>query len=191
MIVMGGSLGGMQAVQTVLSALPRRFSVPLVIALHRPVDETDLLTPLLQRYCDLHVTEIVDKQPIEPGRVFIVPADYHGLVEPGYLSLSVDERVNYARPSIDVLFESAAFIYAQDAIGVVLTGAGSDGARGAAAIEKNGGTVVIEDPTTAQRADLPAAALAATARSLVLPLGRIAAELCELAERRRIVNANR
>jgi two-component system chemotaxis response regulator CheB len=104
MIVMGGSLGGMQSVQYLLAALPSDFALPIVIALHRPADDEDMLTPLLQRGCVLRVSEVVDKDPIEAGRIYVAPADYHVLIEPGCLSLSVDERVNHARPSIDVLY---------------------------------------------------------------------------------------
>jgi two-component system, chemotaxis family, protein-glutamate methylesterase/glutaminase len=180
MIVMGGSLGGMQSVQAILGALPVDFVVPIVIALHRPPDDEDMLTPLLQRGCALRVSEVLDKEPIEAGRVYIAPADYHVLIEPGCLSLSIDERVHHARPSIDVLFESAALVYGGRSIGVVLSGAGVDGAHGAAAIARSGGPVLIENPSTAFRPDLPAAALAATAASTSLPLPQIAAALREL-----------
>jgi two-component system, chemotaxis family, protein-glutamate methylesterase/glutaminase len=183
MIVMGGSFGGMQSVQAILGALPANFVVPVVIALHRPPDDEDILTPLLQRGCALRVSEVVDKEPIEAGRVYIAPPDYHALIEPGCLSVSVDERVHHARPSIDVLFESAALVYGGRAIGVILSGAGVDGAQGAAAIGKAGGTVLIESPATALRSDLPAAALAATAGSRSLPLTQIAAALRELTRR--------
>jgi two-component system chemotaxis response regulator CheB len=183
MIVMGGSLGGMQSAQTILQALPAAFAMPIVVALHRPPDDEDMLTPLLQRGCALRVSEVVDKEPIETGRVYVAPPDYHVLLEPDCLSLSVDERVNYARPSIDVLFESAALVYGGRAIGVILSGAGVDGARGAAAIHECAGTVLIESPATALRPDLPAAALAATAASMSLPLPQIATALCELARK--------
>ncbi|HKS59048.1 MAG TPA: chemotaxis protein CheB [Steroidobacteraceae bacterium] len=182
-IVMGGSLGGMQAAQTILQALPADFAMPIVIALHRPRDDEDMLTPLLQRGCALRVSEVTDKEPIEAGRVYVAPADYHVLIEHDCLSLSVDERVHHARPSIDVLFESAALVYGRRAIGVILSGAGVDGARGAAAIHEAGGTVLIESPATALRSDLPAAAIAATAVSMTLPLPQVATALRELARK--------
>jgi two-component system, chemotaxis family, protein-glutamate methylesterase/glutaminase len=183
MIVMGGSLGGMQSVQYLLAALPSDFALPIVIALHRPADDEDMLTPLLQRGCVLRVSEVLDKDPIEAGRIYIAPADYHVLVEPGCLSLSIDERVHHARPSIDVLFESAALVYGGRAIGVVLSGAGVDGAQGAAAIRKSGGPVLIETPAMAFRPDLPAAALAAAAGSASQSLPQIAASLRDLARK--------
>jgi two-component system chemotaxis response regulator CheB len=177
MIVMGGSLGGMQSAQVVLRSLSATFALPIVIALHRPADDQDMLTPLLQRGCPLRVTEVIDKEPIEAGRVYVAPADYHVLVEPDCLSLSVDERVNHARPSIDVLFESAARVHGSRTVAVVLSGAGADGAGGAAAIERAGGTVLIESPTTAFQPNLPAAALAATASATSLPVAELAAML--------------
>ena len=177
MIVVGGSLGGMQSVQTLLRGLPAEFVLPIVIALHRPADDEDMLTPLLQRGCALSVTEVLDKEPIQAGHVYVAPPDYHVLVEPDCLSLSVDERVNHARPSVDVLFESAALAYGRRATAVVLSGAGADGARGAAAIEHAGGVVLVESPETAFRPDMPAAALAATTAATSLPVERIAATL--------------
>lgn len=183
MIVMGGSLGGMQSAQSILQTLPADFALPIVIALHRPPDDADLLTPLLQRGCVLRVSEVTDKEPIEAGRVYVAPPDYHVLIEPDCLGLSVDERINHARPSIDVLFESAALVYGARAIGVVLSGAGIDGARGAAAIRRSAGTVLIESPVTALRPDLPAAAMAAAAVSMSLPLPQIATALRQLARK--------
>jgi two-component system, chemotaxis family, protein-glutamate methylesterase/glutaminase len=183
MIVMGGSLGGMQSVQYLLAALPADFALPIVIALHRPPDDEDMLTPLLQRGCVLRVSEVLDKEPIEAGRIYVAPPDYHVLIEPDCLSVSVDERVHHARPSIDVLFESAALVYGGRTIGVILSGAGVDGARGAAAISQCGGPVLIESPAMAFRPDLPAAALAAATGAKSLPLPQIAASLRELARK--------
>jgi two-component system, chemotaxis family, protein-glutamate methylesterase/glutaminase len=183
MIVMGGSLGAMQSVQYLLAALPANFGLPIVIVLHRPREDEDMLTPLLQRGCVLRVSEVLDKEPIEAGRIYIAPADYHVLIEPGCLSLSVDERVHHARPSIDVLFESAALVYGGRAIGVILSGAGIDGAQGAAVLSKSGCPVLIESPAMAFRPDLPAAALAAAPESKSLPLPQIAASLRELARK--------
>jgi two-component system chemotaxis response regulator CheB len=182
-IVMGGSLGGMQSAQSILQALPADFALPIVIALHRPPDDQDMLTPLLQRGCALRVSEVVDKEPIAAGRVYVAPPDYHVLIERDCLSVTVDERVNHARPSIDVLFESAALVYGSRAIAVILSGAGVDGAKGAAAIERAAGTVLSESPETALRPDLPAAATAATATAKSLPLPQIATALRELARK--------
>jgi two-component system chemotaxis response regulator CheB len=177
MIVIGGSTGSFASVQEILQRLVPKLSVPIVIAVHRRPDDEDLLTPLLQRVSALEVCEVVDKMPPAPGKIYVGPADYHVLIEREYLSLSVDERINYARPSIDVLFESAALTHRNALIGVVLTGSGSDGARGAAAIEEYGGRVLIEDPVSAQRPEMPAAALAATRGATVSTPVEIAARL--------------
>jgi two-component system chemotaxis response regulator CheB len=125
------------------------------------------------------VVEVEDKDLIAPGRVYLAPPDYHLLVEPGSFALSVDERVQYARPSIDVLFESAADAYGERVIGVVLTGANADGAAGLARIAKRGGAAIVQDPETAEAREMPAAALAA-APATVLPLESIGPHIAEL-----------
>ena len=110
MIVMGASLGGLKAVQTLLSGLPPSFPLPIVLALHRHKEGDDLLRHSLQRHTALRVIEVMDKEPIQPAHVYLGPPDYHLLVEQDCFSLSADEPVQFARPSIDVLFESAADI---------------------------------------------------------------------------------
>jgi two-component system chemotaxis response regulator CheB len=184
MIVVGGSSGGMMAMQMLLNALPAGFREPLVVVLHRGNADEDLLSPLLQRGCALTVMEAVDKEPIRAGHVYIAPADYHVLVDRDHLALSVDERVNYARPSVDVLFQSAALTHGARVIAVILTGASSDGARGAREIENRGGRVLVQHPSTAERPDMPRAAIAQTQRPRVLPIAGIASALCQLTERR-------
>ena len=121
----------------------------------------------------LPVADVEDKAPIEPGRVYLAPPDYHLLIEPGYFSLSTEPHVHYARPSIDVLFESAADAYGDRVIGVILTGANADGAHGLARIKQLGGVAVVQDPRTAERPEMPGAALVATAADAVLPLVEI------------------
>jgi len=181
MIVIGTSSGGLRAMFTVLSGLPATFPAPIAVVLHRPKEtDDDLLQTALQRHCPLPLTEAMDKEAIQPGHVYIAPADYHLLVEPANFSLSIDEPVLYARPSIDVLFESAADAFGQRVIGVILTGAGQDGARGAAQIQKRGGTVIVEDPTTAEYPMMPAATLAAAPKCLIRPLDQIAITLMQL-----------
>jgi two-component system chemotaxis response regulator CheB len=181
MIVIGGSTGSFASVQEILQRLSPLLGVPVVIAVHRRPDDEDLLTPLLQRASRLGMEEVIDKMPLIAGRIYVAPADYHVLAEREYLSLSVDERVNYARPSIDVLFESAALTHREAVVGVILTGSGSDGARGAAAIEDCGGRVLIEDPMRAQRPEMPTAALAATRGATVSTPAEIATRLNSLA----------
>jgi two-component system chemotaxis response regulator CheB len=116
------------------------------------------------------VLDVEDKMTIERGRVYIAPPDYHLLVERGTFALSVDERVQFARPSIDVLFESAAHTYGAGVIGIILTGANEDGAAGLAAIKARGGVALVQDPSGAERRTMPDAAIAATVADAVLPV---------------------
>jgi len=178
--VLGGSLGCLPVVQGILAALPNDFGAPLVVVIHRASHNEDLLTPLLQRCCVLPVSEALDKEPLLASHVYVAPPDYHVLIERDSLTLSIDDPVHYARPSIDVLFESAALSFGVSTVAIVLTGRGSDGAVGAARIEAQGGAVLIEDPATAFCRDLPVAALQLTRRARSLPAGQLGHALCEL-----------
>lgn len=172
-IVTGASLGGLHALKTVLGALPEAFPLPLVVVQHREKSSDDTLSVILRKATTLPVLEVEDKQDVLPGRVYLAPPDYHLLVEGGHFALSTDAPVWYARPSIDVLFESAADVYAERVIGVILTGANQDGAQGLAAIKRRGGLAVVQDPATAESRAMPAAAIAAVAVDAILPLGEI------------------
>jgi two-component system chemotaxis response regulator CheB len=143
----------------VLGGLPANFDLPVVVVQHRHRDSDHLLVSLLQDHTALKVNEIEDKTPLEPGGVYVAPAEYHVLVEKGQLQLSTEEPVRFSRPSIDVMFESAADAYGSKTIGVVMTGANDDGARGLRRIADRGGAAIIEDPSTAESAIMPAAAL--------------------------------
>jgi two-component system chemotaxis response regulator CheB len=178
-VVIGTSLGGLHALQVVLGGLPRGFALPIVIVQHRGKHPDDGLSRLLRAHCGLKVSEPLDKERIDPGHVYVAPADYHLLVERGFLALSTEAPVNYARPAIDVLFESAAQSYGGGVIGVVLTGANHDGAAGAARIQARGGRVLVQDPASAESGPMPLAALAATGVTPT-PLHEIAAELAAL-----------
>ena len=179
LVVVGGSLGGFQAVKQILHGLPADFPVPLVIVLHRASGAGDALPSLLQRQTALIVVEAEDKEPLAAGRVYLGPAGYHLLIEPDGLALSTEAPVNFARPSIDVLFESAAETYGAGVIGLALTGSSQDGAAGLASIKRHGGVALVQNPATAESAALPRAALAATAVDRVLPLAQIAPFLVE------------
>ena len=181
MIVIGGSLGGTAAVREILRRIPANFSPPIAIVLHRPRDGEDLLTPALQRECALPVAEAEDKGPIRPGHVYVAPADYHLMIDRSCFALSTDELVNFARPSIDVLFESAAEWNRRSVIAVVLTGGGTDGAEGARRIDDCGGTVLVQAPQTAEGPWMPAAAIKRTTRARILSLEQIASDVVELA----------
>ena len=179
-VVMGTSLGGLQALETVLGALPAGFPVPVAVVQHRNKYSDNTLTQLLRRHTELKVYDAEDKMPLEPGAVYFSPPNYHMLVEDGYVALSCDAPVLYARPSIDVLFESAAQAYGSRTIAVIMTGANSDGAQGIAAIKRRGGTAIAQDPATAEASAMPAAAIAAARVDYVLPLPEIGPSLAVL-----------
>ncbi len=180
LVAIGSSWGGMRALQAVLGPLPRSFGSTIVVAQHRDPDaEDDLLSHLLERHTALPIRDAEHGDALEPGCVLLAPPGYHLLVEDACVSLSVDEPVQFARPSIDVLFQSAADEFGPRAIGVVLTGANADGAEGLAAIKRRGGYTIVQDPATAERREMPEAALAVGPHA-VAPLGEIARMLCEL-----------
>jgi len=178
-VAIGASLGGLEALQRILSALPAQLGATVLIAQHRRKDPDSQLCGLLARRCALPLSEPEDKTPIEPDRVYLAPADYHLLVEQGSIALSVDAPVCYARPSIDVLFESVADAYGPAALGVMLTSANHDGADGLAAIQRAGGTVLVQDPKTAESAVGPLAALAKVRPDAVLPIEMIAEQIIQ------------
>jgi two-component system chemotaxis response regulator CheB len=145
---------------TILSALPHDYPFPLVIVQHQHATSTNSLARLLDGKCPLSVKEAEDKEPIRKGMVYLAPPNYHVLVEKDHcLALSVDEKTNYCRPSIDVLFESAARAYGAGLMGIVLTGSNSDGSRGLKQIQELGGLAVVQDPATAEYSAMPKAAL--------------------------------
>ena len=181
LIVLGCSMGGMSAMEQIFSVLPGDFPVPIVVAQHRYRTSGEALPSFLRRHSKLNVVDATDKQWIHAGNVYLAPADYHLLIDrDGELSLSIDAAVSYSRPSIDVLFESAADAYSAGTIAVVLTGANADGARGAKRIKERGGFVVVQDPQTAESPEMPSAAIAATRVDRILPLNRIGPFLVEL-----------
>ena len=174
LIVVGASWGGLHAVGTLLEGLGTQSSAAVVIAQHRSAEGGDELAHLLQAHTELPIRDAEDKDRIVPGTVLLAPQDYHVLIErTGALALSTEERVQYARPSIDVLFESAAEAYRERCIGIILTGANEDGAAGLARVKDLGGVAIVQDPGTAERGEMPTAALAATVADIVLPLEQI------------------
>jgi two-component system, chemotaxis family, protein-glutamate methylesterase/glutaminase len=171
LICVGASWGGLDAIGRLLSGLPVQVDLPVVVAQHRHATSTPGALPdLLRLRVKRPVQDAEDKMPIERGKVYIAPPDYHLLVENGSFALSVDERVQFARPSIDVLFETAAHSYGPGVIGIILTGANEDGAAGLAAVKRRGGVALVQDPTGAERRAMPDAAIAATVADAVLPL---------------------
>ncbi|MBO3464060.1 chemotaxis protein CheB [Aetokthonos hydrillicola Thurmond2011] len=177
LIVVGTSFGGLHALQILLKDLPKSFPVPIAVVIHRhKASDGAILTNLLQDYSQLLIKETQDKEDIIPGCVYLAPANYHLLVEGSrtapkhYFALSTDDPVTYARPSIDVLFETAANVYAENVIGVLLTGANHDGSHGLAKIKAYGGKTVVEEPSTAVCGIMPQAAIIAGVADRILPL---------------------
>jgi two-component system chemotaxis response regulator CheB len=169
-VVVGGSAGSFDPLMKVLSALPRDFALPVVIVLHVAPRKPSLLAHVLGPHCCLPVKEVDDKEAVEPGNVYVAPPNYHLLMEKtGRFSLSVDDLVHFSRPSIDVLFESAADAYGASLVGVLLSGANEDGARGISRIKAAGGTTIVQAPASAQAPTMPEAALRLTQPDYVLP----------------------
>jgi two-component system chemotaxis response regulator CheB len=159
-VVMGVSAGGLYALTHILGALPPGFPAPVVVVQHRSRDERFLLEEVLQTKCRVPIKQADEKEAIQPGIVYIAPADYHLLIEKDKtFSLSFDEPVNYSRPSIDILFETAAEVYKNKLLGIILTGANADGAKGIRYIRKRGGTTVAQQPDTADYPVMPKAAI--------------------------------
>jgi two-component system, chemotaxis family, protein-glutamate methylesterase/glutaminase len=179
-VVVGASTGGLKALQVLLSGLPAEFPLPMVMVQHRGKQMDSGLCEFLALSSQLPVTEPEDKEPMLPGHAYLAPRDYHLLVQSGSFALSIDPPVGFARPSIDVLFESAADEYHERAVGVILTGANQDGARGLAKIKTHGGLTLVEDPFTAACREMPDAAINLTKVDRILPLPEIAAGLYNL-----------
>ena len=182
LIAVGASLGGLDALQSLLRALPATFTCPIVIVQHRRPEVDGRLVELLKGRSTLPVLEPDDKEPIEPGHVYLAPPSYHLVVERGFFSLSLDAPVLFARPSIDVLFESVADSYGADGVAVMLTSSNDDGAQGAQAVKASGGRVVVQDPASAKAPEGPRSVLATVAVDRILSLEdlpRFLVDLCQ------------
>lgn len=180
-VVMGASAGGLEALRFILGSLPDDFPLPIIIVQHRHPNSDDYLITCLNERCRLRVKEADEKGKIEGGIVYIAPPNYHLLIEEDRtFSLSVSAHVNYARPSVDVLFETASDTYGAKLIGVILTGANNDGSLGLKEVKEHGGRVIVQDPETAEAASMPKAALKATEVDDILSLDEIASFLCKL-----------
>lgn len=180
-IVIGASAGGLQALKMVLSSLPASFPFSIAIVQHIAESSENFMAELLNQASRITVKEAEDKESICPGIAYVAPPGYHLLIEPDRsFSLSVDERINHARPSIDVLFESAAEAFDEALIGIILTGANADGAQGLKTIKEYGGLAIVEDPESAEHPAMPKAALAATTVDHVVTLERLVPLLLHL-----------
>jgi two-component system chemotaxis response regulator CheB len=173
-IVIGGSAGALTALTELLPAIPANYPLPIVIVVHLHPRQDSSHVERLDSLCALKVTEANEKEPVQPGRIYFAPPNYHLLIEKDRtFSLSIDERVNFCRPAIDVLFESAAQAYGAHVVGVVLTGANNDGAAGLRQIKERGGLAVVQDPRTAESTYMPQAALEATPVDHILSVPEI------------------
>ena len=166
--------------QVLLSGLPAEFPLPIVIVQHRGSDSDLGLPEFLARSSKLPLKEPEDKEAVSAGYAYLAPLHYHLLIEDRCFALSIDSPVAYARPSIDVLFESVADEYEDRAIGVILTGSNRDGARGLKKIKDCGGLAIVEDPASAAYREMPDAAVASTAVDWILPLSEIGPHLEKL-----------
>ncbi|RBP47778.1 two-component system chemotaxis response regulator CheB [Roseimicrobium gellanilyticum] len=177
-VVIGASVGAIEALSLLLPTLPAAYPLPVLVVVHVPPDRKSSLAELFATRCQIGVKEAEDKEAIGAGMVYFAPADYHLLVEPDFtISLSSDEPVLFSRPAIDVLFQSAADAYGDNLTGVVLTGASTDGALGLQAIGAAGGMTLVQTPDTAEGETMPRAALAACPTARALSLEEIATVL--------------
>jgi two-component system chemotaxis response regulator CheB len=181
LVAIGASWGGLDVLREILRDLPAELNAAVVIAQHRsPESHPTAMRDLLGAVTRLRVIEAGDKDELRPGTAYIAAPDYHLLVEPGVIQLSTDAPVLFARPSIDVLFETAAESYRERCVGIVLTGANDDGARGLARVAELGGTAIVQDPASAQRDEMPLAALRTTPAAKILTVAEIAPALVQL-----------
>ncbi len=184
-IVIGSSAGGINALAKVLSVLPSDFSLPIVIVQHLHPESGHHLPHILGTKSALKIKQSDEKELIKKGWVYLAPPNYHLLIEEDFtFSLSLESPVNYSRPSIDVLFESAAYAYRQHLIGIVLTGANHDGSLGLKKIKELGGFTMVQDPKTAEADAMPKAAIEITTIDKILPLQEIGLYLLQLVNRK-------
>ncbi len=187
-VVIGSSAGGIHALSSVLAALPSEFPLPIIIVQHLHPHSDSYLAHILSTKCDLKVKQADEKETIT-NAVYIAPPNYHLLIEEDRsLSLSIDKHVNFARPSVDVLFESAIYAYQDKLIAIILTGANNDGSQGVKNIKENGGYVIVQEPTTAEADAMPKAAIAATKVDKILPLEQIGPYLLAMVNHSRRVH---
>lgn len=187
-VAIGCSSGGFHALEKILCSLPKEFNLPILVVQHLQPQSQSLMAGILQEKCVVQIKEADDKESIQPGVTYIAPPNYHLLVEEGpQLALSVDEKVNYARPSIDVLFESAADFYKDSLIGIILTGASNDGAKGLRRVKEQGGLAVVQNPEFAESRTMPEAAIREVEVDHIMPLNMIADFLVSSDRQKRVV----
>jgi two-component system chemotaxis response regulator CheB len=180
-IVIGASYGGLHALSLLLSGMPRSYSIPIIIVQHRSKDERDLLETVLQQKCEIKIKQADEKEEILGECVYMAPPNYHLMIEPDRtFSLSIDPSIRFSRPSIDVLFESAAEVYTDKLVGIILTGSNADGANGIRRIHQLGGCTIAQDPGEANAPSMPLASIRTGAVKQVLTLKEILAFLNQI-----------
>lgn len=181
LVVMGASAGGYDAFRQILSGLESEFPLPIAVVQHLAPESGDYMIRNYKSISALDVREVEEKEPVVSGCVYFAPPNYHILIETNRtFSLSIDPKVNFSRPSIDVLFDSASEVYGPRLIGVLLTGANADGAAGLKKIHNKGGVTLVQDPETAEVPVMPRAALDLFPVKYTVPLERIAPFLSKL-----------
>jgi len=181
-IVIGTSYGGIEALRLILPQFEENFPLPVIVVLHIGEHSNDLFIRHLNNMCKLAVKEADSNEPVLPGYIYFAPPNYHLQVEDDFtFSLSTDVKLNFSRPSIDILFESAAWAYKNTLIGTILTGANSDGANGLKIIKEMGGKTIVQNPCHAIASAMPKAALKAVMPDIRLNIEEIAGKLIELA----------
>jgi two-component system chemotaxis response regulator CheB len=188
-VAIGVSADGIGAIRRILGALPAGLDSPIVIVMHRGPQQVSRLAQVIARHCALPVKEAAPMDALTPGHVYLAPPGAHLVVDDGQLDLDRSGKVSFARPSIDVLFASVAKMYGERAVGVILSGAGADGARGLQAIRAAGGVTIVQDPAEARFSRLPEAALAADGIDFTVPLAEIAPTILAVVSRRSEVPA--
>ena len=182
-VVIGSSAGGLTALSSILPELPSDFPIPIFIVQHMPPNTDSFLPNYLNKLSKINVKEAQDKESIHASTVYIAPGGYHLLVEDNHsLSLDSDIRVRYSRPSVDVLFESAADVFRQSLIGIILTGANDDGAAGLHVIKSYGGLTIVQDPKTAEAPRMPSEAIKTTKVDHIMATEKIAPLLCQITQ---------
>jgi two-component system chemotaxis response regulator CheB len=187
-VVIGVSAGGINALKEIFSQLPADFQLPMIIVQHISPRSNNLWIDFMNDKSKVHIKEADEKEEIKNGWIYIAPANYHLLIEKNKtFSLTIDERVNYARPSIDVLFETAADAYKDKLIGIVLTGSNNDGSNGIKKIKEAGGMTIIQDPETAEYPEMPTFAMEQVKPDYILPLDKIISLLIKIDKKQRII----
>jgi two-component system chemotaxis response regulator CheB len=173
-VVIGASAGGIQALKSILAHLPATFPLPIVIVLHIPEGQVSLLAEIFEPNIKMRVKEADEKEIIRPGTVYFSPPGYHLLIENNKtFSLTIEEAIHFSRPSIDVLFDSAAEVYGEHVVGILLTGANTDGAFGLKKIIERGGLCIIQNPATAEYSTMPASGIPYVTSEGILNLNEI------------------